>query len=86
MSRHPSPSDARIGCGGGRVAQLLRGGSWINNPHNARAAFRNSNHPDNVNTNVGVRPGCFSPPSTLHRQSRWKGFQRECKKGPDPLR
>ncbi len=25
------------------------------------------------------------PPSTLHRQSRWKGFQRECTKGPDPL-
>ena len=53
----------RIGCGGGRVAQLLRGGSWINNPHNARAAFRNSNHPDTDNTNVGVRPGCFSPPA-----------------------
>ena len=58
-----SPSAAHLSCNGGRVAQLLRGGSWINNPHNARAAFRNSNHPDNVNTNVGVRPGCFSPPA-----------------------
>jgi hypothetical protein len=25
-------------------------------------------------------------PSTLHRQSCWKGFQREHTKGPDPLR
>ena len=25
--------------------------------------MRNSNHPDNLNTNVGVRPGCFSPPA-----------------------
>ncbi len=65
--------------------RLLRGGSWINDPHNARAAFRNSNHPGNVTTEVGVRPGCFSP-STLHRQSRCKGFQREHKKDPDPMR
>ena len=63
ISLHPSPSDAHLSCNGGRVAQLLRGGSWINNPHNARAGFRNSNHPDNVNTNIGVRPGCFSPPA-----------------------
>jgi hypothetical protein len=25
--------------------------------------MRNSNHPDNLNTNVGDRPGCFSPPA-----------------------
>jgi hypothetical protein len=25
------------------------------------------------------------PPSTLHLQSRWKGFQREHTKGPDPF-
>jgi formylglycine-generating enzyme required for sulfatase activity len=42
--------------------KLLRGGSWINGPHNARAAFRGSNHPVNVSPGVGVRPGCFSPP------------------------
>ena len=28
----------------------------------------------------------FLSPSTLHRQSCWKGFQQECTKGPDPLR
>jgi len=42
--------------------RLLRGGSWISSPHFARAAFRNSSHPVNVDANVGVRPGCFSPP------------------------
>jgi hypothetical protein len=47
----------------GQVAQLLRGGSWFNNPHNARAAFRNSNNPDNDNTNIGLRPCCPSPPA-----------------------
>ncbi|MCX5952019.1 MAG: SUMF1/EgtB/PvdO family nonheme iron enzyme [Cyanobacteria bacterium] len=45
--------------------KLLRGGSWIINPHNARAAFRHSNHPFNVSTSIGVRPGCFSPPGSL---------------------
>ena len=42
--------------------KLLRGGSWIYDPRFARAAFRDSYHPDNVITDVGVRPGCFSPP------------------------
>jgi formylglycine-generating enzyme required for sulfatase activity len=45
--------------------RLLRGGSWINLPLNARAAFRFSYHPDDVYTIVGVRPGCFSPPGSL---------------------
>jgi formylglycine-generating enzyme required for sulfatase activity len=73
---HRDPMDGSTGDGSPRedpdpdlegnqeqIYRLLRGGSWINDPHNARAAFRNSNHPDNVNTNVGVRPGCFSPPA-----------------------
>ncbi|MCA9937552.1 MAG: hypothetical protein KC418_02850 [Anaerolineales bacterium] len=33
----------------------LRGGSWNNNRDNARAAYRNNNHPDNRNNNVGLR-------------------------------
>jgi formylglycine-generating enzyme required for sulfatase activity len=41
---------------------LLRGGSWIYGPLNARAAFRISVLPVTVNSSVGVRPGCFSPP------------------------
>ena len=45
--------------------RLLRGGSWINDPHDARAAFRSSNPPVDVDSFVGVRPGCFSPPGSL---------------------
>jgi formylglycine-generating enzyme required for sulfatase activity len=45
--------------------RLLRGGSWIDGPHVARAAFRYSGPPDFVLTYVGVRPGCFSPPGSL---------------------
>ena len=45
--------------------RLLRGGSCYDNPHFARAAFRDSNHPGDVNAIVGVRPGCFSPPGSL---------------------
>jgi formylglycine-generating enzyme required for sulfatase activity len=45
-----------------QIYRLLRGGSWISDPVNARAALRSSNIPDDVLANVGVRPGCFSPP------------------------
>ena len=45
--------------------RLLRGGSWIDGPLNARAAFRISGRPGYVYTGVGVRPGCFSPPGSL---------------------
>jgi len=34
-----------------------RGGSFINNQRNARAAVRNRNNPDNRNRNNGVRVG-----------------------------
>ena len=34
---------------------MLRGGSWINNQNNARAAYRNDNNPDNRNNNIGFR-------------------------------
>ncbi|MFQ6102013.1 MAG: SUMF1/EgtB/PvdO family nonheme iron enzyme [Anaerolineae bacterium] len=34
---------------------MLRGGSWNNNQNNARCAYRNRNHPDNWNDNVGFR-------------------------------
>jgi hypothetical protein len=41
------------------LAQLLRGGSWNNNPRNCRSAYRNHNQPDNANNNVGFRVVCL---------------------------
>lgn len=35
--------------------RVVRGGSWINNPTNARAAQRNDRNPDNRNRNIGFR-------------------------------
>jgi len=33
----------------------VRGGSFNNNRNNARCAYRNRNHPDNRNNNIGFR-------------------------------
>jgi hypothetical protein len=33
----------------------VRGGSWNNNRDYARCAYRNRNHPDNRNNNIGFR-------------------------------
>ncbi len=34
---------------------MNRGGSWNNDADNARVAYRNNNHPDNRNNNLGFR-------------------------------
>ncbi len=34
---------------------MLRGGSFNNNAHNVRSAYRNNNNPDNRNNNIGFR-------------------------------
>ena len=39
---------------------MVRGGSWNNNPDNARSSARNNNHPDNRNNNIGIRVLCSS--------------------------
>ncbi|MGE0822243.1 MAG: SUMF1/EgtB/PvdO family nonheme iron enzyme [Candidatus Binatia bacterium] len=36
-------------------ARSLRGGSWNNQPQNARASNRNRNEPGNRNDNIGLR-------------------------------
>ena len=45
----------------GFAATHLRGGSWINNNDNARAVYRNNNHPADRNNNIGFRVVVVSP-------------------------
>jgi len=44
----------------GTIRRVARGGSWNNNQDNARAAYRNNNHPDNRNNNIGFRLVCVA--------------------------
>ena len=47
--------------------RLLRGGSWINDPHSCRAAYRDGSLPGYgfVSAGIGVRPCCLLPPGSL---------------------
>jgi Sulfatase-modifying factor enzyme 1 len=62
--------------------RVLRGGSWNNNPDNARAGYRNNNHPDNRNNNIGFRLVCSShigfwlPPCRPVPSAKAKGMRR----------
>ena len=51
MMRPPTP----VGGAPRDARRVVRGGSWNNNHRNARAAYRNNNHPDNRNNNLGFR-------------------------------
>ena len=42
----------------GTESRVLRGGAWNNNQDNARTDFRNNNHPNNRNNNIGFRVVC----------------------------
>jgi hypothetical protein len=68
----------------GRVAQLLRGGSWNNNPRNCRSAYRNHNQPDNANNNVGFRVVCLPqhPSSTEPLEGIPSGDQEGSRPAP----
>jgi hypothetical protein len=45
----------------GLAVTHLRGGAWNNNQMNARAVYRNNNHPGNRNNNIGFRVVVVSP-------------------------
>ena len=47
--------------------RVLRGGSFLNNERNARAAYRNRNNPHNRNRNNGVRVGVAAAHSSQER-------------------
>jgi hypothetical protein len=47
-----------------------RGGSWNNNPRNARVANRNRNTPDNRNNNLGLRLVSTAQPANLRAMAR----------------
>ena len=42
-----------------KASTLLRGGSWVSNPGNCRSAYRNGNHPDGRDYDIGFRVCCL---------------------------
>jgi hypothetical protein len=67
---------------GGRVVQLLRGGSWNNNARNCRSAYRNHNEPGNANNNVGFRVVCL--PQHPSRSEPLEGIPAGAQEGSRP--
>jgi len=41
--------------------RVVRGGSWNDEPRDARAAYRNNSAPDYRFSNIGFRLACSSP-------------------------
>ena len=60
LNSYEEPTNTSVRAEGSRV---LRGGSWNNNQDNARCAYRNNNHPQNRNNNIGFRCAKTSPAS-----------------------
>jgi hypothetical protein len=60
------------------LSRLLRGGGFNNNPRNLRAAYRNNNHPEDENDNIGFRcvvagAGAQRPPGSVARLPESRG-------------
>jgi hypothetical protein len=58
-TKQTPPAGLPVGLPGG-VRRVLRGGSFNNDPHNLRCAYRNDNHPANRNNNIGLRLCCVA--------------------------
>jgi formylglycine-generating enzyme required for sulfatase activity len=51
-----APNDGKIWTeGADKNYRVLRGGSWLDNPSNGRAAYRNGLNPDNRDVSIGFR-------------------------------
>jgi hypothetical protein len=66
----------------GLAATLLRGGSWNGDHINARAVYRNNNHPADRNNNIGFRVVVVLRPTP---QSLFNGLAARAAGGPLPL-
>jgi formylglycine-generating enzyme required for sulfatase activity len=64
--------------------RLQRGGSWIFGPRHARAAMRVGQRPGFLNTDVGVRPGCFSPPAPFTVRAVGRDSNGSARRVTDP--
>jgi formylglycine-generating enzyme required for sulfatase activity len=67
-----------------QAMRLLRGGSWFGGPVNARAAMRGSLRPDDLGPDVGVRPGCFSPPAPFTVRAVGRDSNGSARRVTDP--
>jgi len=54
--------------------RVLRGGSFNNNEHNARCAYRNRNNPNNYFNNNGVRVVVVVHAFPAAGMVRWESF------------
>jgi formylglycine-generating enzyme required for sulfatase activity len=62
-----APTDGEAWIDRKQIIQVLRGGSWRNDPGTCRSAFRNLNYPlDMFNDNVGFRVSCTIPKNILN--------------------
>jgi len=50
-----APVEGSVWAGGEHGSRVLRGGSWLNNPRNLRAAQRDDNTPDDRDSGLGFR-------------------------------
>jgi formylglycine-generating enzyme required for sulfatase activity len=58
LNEYEKPTRMKLG---GEASRVVRGGSWYNVQHFARAGHRGNNHPNGRNSLLGFRLSCASP-------------------------
>ncbi len=59
-----APTDGSAWLSGGNSIKVIRGCSWVNNPHNCRSAYRYNFTRVDRGYNLGVRVVCVAPRTT----------------------